>query len=113
MWQSGAFSTTGKTTTPTGEVIKATSPVAQVVCPDGLTTTVSLKLYNKLNTATSVQLNGTAYIYEVQDGSEALIATSSGTSSNTLDCGKTYRVRLVGADATNSSAKILGIRAGK
>ena len=118
MWTGGAFSTVGKTTgTPTpstgGISTTPTGAVVATLCPDALTTSVTLKVYNKLDTAATQTMNNTILLYEMSDAKEALVMTTNAGATATLDCGKTYRVKLLSDDTNDFSAKILGVRSGK
>jgi len=82
-------------------------------CPKDVGTTVTTTLYNILNTSGSDDRDQTAYLYKVVGGEEALVDSITDTTAgtNVLDCGETYRARLV--SASGESALITGIRVGE
>lgn len=85
-------------------------------CPDSGTTSLSLTVYNALNTSGTESYDNTAYIYSVNDGEESLFATLTDTTSGTddLNCGDVYRIRIVSTDGEGGDSSLLmGVRAGK
>lgn len=110
----GMFSATGQATgVPPTTAPPTPGEIAQL-CPNTLSTAVTITQYNHLNDQTSESYDQTARIYRVQsDGSEALTATVSDLTAGevTLNCGELYRLRL--ETEAGKAARIDGIRSGE
>lgn len=95
------------------------APAGGVSCPTDGDTTVSLTIRNQLQDTTREVYNATAYFYKMIGGTESMFGSLTNTDGTTtssdlnVDCGDTYRIRVVSADGNGGdSGKLLGIDAG-
>lgn len=98
------------TTTPSEPSMVAT-------CPDTKQTTVSITLRNAEDETQADTFDATGYIYEVdENGKENYITSITDTTAGTvtLDCGKTFILRLVSADGNKGdNSRIWAVESGK
>jgi hypothetical protein len=84
-------------------------------CPDSLTTAGTVTVYNKFNTSAVETRDQTLRIYELSNGNEVYKTQITDTTAGavTLDCGKTYRARLLSSNADGEGAKIVSVSGGE
>jgi hypothetical protein len=85
-------------------------------CPDTLQTSGTITLKNEEDDTQDDTFDATGYLYKVIDGEEQYATSITDTTSGSvnLDCGQTYRLRLVSADGDEGdNAKINGVIVGK
>lgn len=84
-----------------GIVLPPSDAEVAKLCPDTLTTVLTLTVRNQLNETGREEYDNTALVYKVKDGKESLVQTLSDTTAGTanLECGSVYRVRLISTDA--------------
>lgn len=91
------------------QVEEAIQSTPALNCPDTKVTTTYITLKNEEDDTKDDTFDAVGYYYRVVDGKEEYAGTVSDTTSGSvsLDCGKTYRLRLVASNANEGDNSII------